>query len=332
MAFKAEYLWIDGTEPTPSIRSKTKIVPDGTTEFPIWGFDGSSTNQAPGDNSDCVLRPVFSCPDPINLGDNMLVMCEVLLPDMTPHPTNTRAACAKIAEKFANQEAWFGIEQEYTLFESDGVQPIGFPEGGFPLPQGPYYCGVGTDKIYGREISEAHATACIDAGIGIAGTNAEVMPGQWEFQIGPLGPLDVSDQLWVARWLLHRVAEEFDVVVSIEPKPVPGDWNGAGAHTNYSTKAMRESYAPIVEACEALGKNITEHITNYGAGNENRLTGLHETQRIDQFSYGVSDRGASIRIPWQVEVDQKGYLEDRRPASNMDPYLVTRLLIQTTCG
>ena len=332
MAFKAEYLWIDGTEPTPSIRSKTKIVPDGTTEFPIWGFDGSSTNQAPGDNSDCVLRPVFSCPDPINLGDNMLVMCEVLLPDMTPHPTNTRAACAEIAEKFANQEAWFGIEQEYTLFESDGVQPIGFPEGGFPLPQGPYYCGVGTDKIYGREISEAHATACIDAGIGIAGTNAEVMPGQWEFQIGPLGPLDVSDQLWVARWLLHRVAEEFDVVVSIEPKPVPGDWNGAGAHTNYSTKAMRESYAPIVEACEALGKNITEHITNYGAGNENRLTGLHETQRIDQFSYGVSDRGASIRIPWQVEVDQKGYLEDRRPASNMDPYLVTRLLIQTTSG
>ena len=137
MAFKAEYLWIDGTEPTPSIRSKTKIVPDGTTEFPIWGFDGSSTNQAPGDNSDCVLRPVFSCPDPINLGDNMLVMCEVLLPDMTPHPTNTRAACAEIAEKFANQEAWFGIEQEYTLFESDGIQPIGFPEGVFPLPQGP---------------------------------------------------------------------------------------------------------------------------------------------------------------------------------------------------
>ncbi len=332
MVFKAEYLWIDGTKPTPSIRSKTKILPDGTTEFPIWGFDGSSTNQAPGDNSDCVLRPIFICPDPINLGDNMLVMCEVLLPDMTPHPTNTRAACVEISDKFADQEAWFGIEQEYTLFESDGTQPIGFPEGGFPRAQGPYYCGVGTDKIYGREISEAHATACIDAGIVIAGTNAEVMPGQWEFQIGPLGALDVSDQLWVSRWLLHRVAEEFDVVVSIDPKPVPGDWNGAGAHTNYSTKAMRQSYQPIVDACEALGRNIKEHIANYGAGNENRLTGLHETQRIDQFSYGVSDRGASIRIPWQVKVDQKGYLEDRRPASNMDPYLVTRLLIQTTCG
>ena len=332
MAFKAEYIWIDGTDPSPSMRSKTRVLPDGTTDFPIWGFDGSSTNQAPGKNSDCVLRPVYSCPDPVRGGDDVLVMCEVLLTDMTPHPTNTRAACAVVAEKFADEEAWFGIEQEYTLFEADGQQPLGFPEGGFPGPQGPYYCAVGANNIFGREISEAHASACIEAGIGIAGTNAEVMPGQWEFQVGPLGPLEVSDQLWVSRWLLHRVAEEYDVVVSIDPKPVLGDWNGAGCHTNYSTKSMRESYQPIVDACEALGKNIQEHISNYGAGNENRLTGAHETQRIDQFSYGVSDRGASIRIPWQVEVDQKGYLEDRRPASNMDPYLVTRLIVQTTCG
>ena len=331
MAFKAEYIWIDGTEPSPSLRSKTRILPDGS-DFPIWGFDGSSTNQAPGENSDCVLRPVFSCPDPISGGNNKLVMCEVLLPNMTPHPTNNRAACAEVAAKFEDQESWFGIEQEYTLFEADGKQPIGFPDGGFPEAQGPYYCSVGANHNFGRDISEAHATACIDAGLGIAGTNAEVMPGQWEFQIGPLSPLDVSDQLWLARWLLHRVAEDYDVVVSIDPKPVSGDWNGAGCHTNFSTKAMRESYQPIIDACEALGKNINEHIENYGVGNDKRLTGLHETPRIDQFSYGVSDRGASIRIPWQVEVDQKGYLEDRRPASNMDPYLVTKLLVQTTCG
>ena len=323
MAFKAEYIWIDGTEPSPSLRSKTRILPDGS-DFPIWGFDGSSTNQAPGENSDCVLRPVFSCPDPISGGNNKLVMCEVLLPNMTPHPTNNRAACAEVAAKFEDQESWFGIEQEYTLFEADGKQPIGFPDGGFPEAQGPYYCSVGANHNFGRDISEAHATACIDAGLGIAGTNAEVMPGQWEFQIGPLSPLDVSDQLWLARWLLHRVAEDYDVVVSIDPKPVSGDWNGAGCHTNFSTKAMRESYQPIIDACEALGKNINEHIENYGVGNDKRLTGLHETQRIDQFSYGVSDRGASIRIPWQVEVDQKGYLEDRRPASNMYPYLVTK--------
>ena len=331
MAFKAEYIWIDGTEPSPSLRSKTKVLPNGS-DFPIWGFDGSSTNQAPGSNSDCVLRPVFSCPDPISGGDNKLVMCEVLLPDMSPHPTNNRAACAEVAAKHENQESWFGIEQEYTLFESDGKQPLGFPEGGFPEAQGPYYCSVGANYNFGRDVSEAHATACIDSGLGIAGTNAEVMPGQWEFHVGPLGPLEVSDQLWLSRWLLHRVAEEFGVVVSIDPKPVSGDWNGAGCHTNFSTKAMRESYQPIIDACEALGKNITEHIENYGAGNDKRLTGLHETQSIDQFSYGVSDRGASIRIPWQVEVDQKGYLEDRRPASNMDPYLVTKLLVQTTCG
>ena len=331
MAFKAEYIWIDGTEPSPSLRSKTKVLPNGS-DFPIWGFDGSSTNQAPGSNSDCVLRPVFSCPDPISGGDNKLVMCEVLLPDMSPHPTNNRAACAEVAAKHENQESWFGIEQEYTLIESDGKQPLGFPEGGFPEAQGPYYCSVGANYNFGRDVSEAHATACIDAGLGIAGTNAEVMPGQWEFQVGPLGPLEVSDQLWLSRWLLHRVAEEFGVVVSIDPKPVSGDWNGAGCHTNFSTKAMRESYQPIIDACEALGKNITEHIENYGAGNDKRLTGLHETQSIDQFSYGVSDRGASIRIPWQVEVDQKGYLEDRRLASNMDPYLVTKLLVQTTCG
>ena len=331
MAFKAEYIWIDGTEPSPSLRSKTRVLAD-ESDFPIWGFDGSSTNQAPGENSDCVLRPVFSCPDPISGGNNKLVMCEVLLPDMSPHPTNNRAACVEVASKFEHHESWFGIEQEFTLFEADGKQPIGFPDGGFPEAQGPYYCSVGANYNFGREVSEAHATACIDAGIGIAGTNAEVMPGQWEFQVGPLGPLEVSDQLWVARWLLHRVAEEFDIVVSIDPKPVSGDWNGAGCHTNFSTKAMRESYQPIIDACEAIGKNINEHMANYGVGNEKRLTGLHETQRIDQFSYGVSDRGASIRIPWQVEVDQKGYLEDRRPASNMDPYLVTKLLIQTTCG
>ena len=291
--FKAEYIWIDGTEPSPSLRSKTKVLEDGS-DLPIWGFDGSSTNQAPGENSDCVLRPVDSCPDPISGGDNKLVMCEVLLPDMSPHPTNNRAACAEVASKFENQESWVGIEQEFTLFEADGKQPLGFPEGGFPEAQGPYYCSVGANHNFGRDVSEAHATACIDAGIGIAGTNAEVMPGQWEFQVGPLGPLEVSDQLWVARWLLHRIAEEFAVVVSIDPKPVPGDWNGAGCHTNFSTKAMRESYQPIIDACEALGKNIGEHISNYGVDNDKRLTGLHETQSIDQFN--VNDSGQDLII------------------------------------
>jgi glutamine synthetase len=331
VVYKAEYIWIDGTEPTTICRSKTKVLPDGA-DLPIWGFDGSSTNQATGDKSDCVLKPVASYPDPIRGGDNKLVMCEVMLVSGKPHPTNTRAATARIAKKYKKHESWFGYEQEYTFFK-DG-RPLGFPPAGFPAAQGGYYCGVGDDEIHGRQIVEAHMDALITAGIALSGINAEVMPGQWEFQIGPLGPLEVSDQLWVARWLLYRIAEEFGVSVTLDPKPVKGDWNGAGAHTNFSTIEMREDggYKYIEAACKALGKKTALHIANYGVGVEDRLTGAHETQRHDEFSYGVSDRGASIRIPWQVAVDKKGYLEDRRPNANIDPYVVSRLMVDTVCS
>jgi glutamine synthetase len=328
VTYKAEYIWIDGTEPTAKLRSKTKII-TGKGELPIWGFDGSSTNQAPGAASDCVLQPVFSCPDPIRGGDNILVLSEVLLTDMTPHPTNTRALLTPVAEQFAAQEPIFGIEQEYTFF--DGSRPLGFPDGGFPAPQGGYYCGVGADEIFGRPVVEKHLDNCLAAGLAISGINAEVMPGQWEFQVGPVSPLEVSDQLWLARWLLYRTAEDFGVSATLDPKPVKGDWNGAGAHTNFSTKAMREGYDPIITACEALGEKALDHVPYYGFGIEARLTGLHETAPWNEFNYGVSDRGASVRIPWQVEVDQGGYIEDRRPNANCDPYLVTRLIVDTCC-
>jgi glutamine synthetase len=331
MSYQAEYIWIDGTEPSPLLRSKTRIVPDGK-EPGIWGFDGSSTNQALGHDSDCVLQPVFSCPDPLRGPDDKLVMCEVLLTDFTPHPTNTRAALAVAAEKYADQEPVFGIEQEYTFLE--GGRPMGWPIQGYPAPQGPYYCGVGGDKMPGRDIVERHTVACMKAGLGIEGTNAEVMMGQWEFQVGVLAPLDMADQLWVARWLLFRIAEDFGVYATLEPKPIMGDWNGAGAHTNFSTKAMREEggWDAIIAGCEALGKNVEEHVNNYGVGIAERLTGAHETAHFSQFSYGTSDRGASIRIPWAVAKDKKGWLEDRRPNANMDPYTVCRLMVTTVCG
>lgn len=332
MAYQAEYIWLDGTSPTPLLRSKTKVLADGKP-LPIWGFDGSSTEQATGEHSDCALRPVFSCPDPIRGGDNVLVLAEVLnAVDLKPHVTNTRAVCEKTAKKYAKQGMIFGLEQEYTMLRLDGT-PLGFPEGGgYPGSQGPYYCGVGAERVVGRKIIEAHTQACIDAGLLIEGTNAEVMPGQWEFQIGAADALTVSDHLYVARWLLHRIAEDYDVVITFVAKPEKGDWNGAGCHTNFSTAAMREDYQAIINACEAIGKKIDAHVKGYGHGIEERLTGKHETAPYNKFSYGVSNRGASIRIPWQVERDGKGYAEDRRPNANCDPYTVTRLLVDTVCS
>lgn len=332
---KVEYIWMDGHEPTQKLRSKTKIISgevNSLSDLPNWGFDGSSTNQAAGEDSDCMLKPVYYILDPIRGGNNLLVMCEVMNADGSVHRTNTRAHLRSVAEKYADQESWFGIEQEYTFFQ--GRVPLGWPEGGYPAPQGPFYCGVGADEVYGRDIVEDHLELCIDAGLEISGINAEVMPGQWEYQVGPLGPLDVADQLWLSRWLLYRISEDYGVSATLHPKPVKGDWNGAGAHTNFSTKAMRTTggLKVIEAACDALAKKHGEHIAIYGAHNEERLTGLHETCSIKEFRYGVSDRGASIRIPMTTANDGFGYLEDRRPSANMDPYKVCAALIETTCS
>ena len=331
----AEYIWLDGHQPTQKLRSKTKVMNGpvaSLSSFPEWGFDGSSTNQADGNNSDCMLRPVYYVPDPIRGENSFLVMCEVLNADGSNHKTNHRAQLASLSEKLNHEEAWFGIEQEYTLFE--GRSPLGWPEGGYPAPQGPFYCGVGADEVFGRDIVEEHLELCIEAGLEISGINAEVMPGQWEYQIGPLGPLESADQMWISRWLLYRISEDFGVSATLHPKPVKGDWNGAGAHTNFSTKSMRSEggIKVINAACEKLKDKHSEHIEVYGAHNEERLTGLHETCSIREFRYGISDRGASIRIPMQTSNDGFGYLEDRRPSANMDPYRVCYALLKTTCG
>ncbi len=330
----AEYIWIDGQKPTAKLRSKTKIIDSvkSLTDIPEWGYDGSSTEQATGHFSDLLLRPVKMMPDPLHRDGDVLVLCEVLNPDGTVHPSNTRAFLREVAERYKEHDCWFGIEQEYTLFE--GNRPLGWPASGFPAPQGGYYCGVGADEVFGRDLVEAHADACIRAGIHIVGTNAEVMPAQWEFQVGAVPAPDIADELWLARWLLYRIGEEFGISATLYPKPVKGDWNGAGAHTNFSTKATRAEggVKVIEEAMKKLAKRHDEHIKVYGAHNEERLTGLHETAPIHEFRYGVSDRGASVRIPMATTNAGFGYFEDRRPAANMDPYQVCAKLIETVCG
>ncbi|MCG8432944.1 MAG: glutamine synthetase beta-grasp domain-containing protein [Gammaproteobacteria bacterium] len=347
MIKRAEYIWLDGAVPHQEPRSKTRMIfvpENGKVDisiFPQWSFDGSSTNQADGNDSDLLLEPVNFVIDPVRDDGSYLVLCEVLNGDGTPHTTNHRAQLRDVMENGgAKSEPWFGVEQEYTLLKEG--RPLGWPANGFPAPQGPYYCGVGTDKVYGRDLIEAHAAACIKAGIMIYGINAEVMPAQWEFQIGYRGvesesadPLMVADHLWLARWLLHRLTEEHGCLASFEVKPVKGDWNGAGAHTNFSTKEMRDPAKggnAIKKAIERLKANHESHIIHYGHALEERLTGLHETCSIDEFRGGVADRGASIRIPRHVEEKGFGYLEDRRPGANCDPYIVFRMLVETVCN
>jgi glutamine synthetase len=265
-------------------------------------------------------------------------MCEVLNFDGSPHATNTRAILRNEMDRGGREhDPWVGIEQEYTLFQ-DG-RPLDWPDQGYPAPQGPYYCAVGTGRVFGRNLIEAHTDACLDAGILIFGTNAEVMPSQWEFQVGYRGvkgekadPVNVSDHLWLARWLLHRLAEDYEIQVSLDCKPMKGDWNGAGAHTNFSTRKMRDpstGWQSILAMVDALSKNHASHIAVYGSGLEERLTGHHETCDINTFKMGERDRGASIRIPEVVSKQRCGYIEDRRPGANCDPYLVCAQLLKT---
>ncbi len=334
---KFEYIWLDGGVPTQMMRSKTKIIDDtqfsGKVEdLPLWSFDGSSTNQASGSSSDCLLKPVRLFTDPTRT-NGFLVMCEVMNADGTPHITNGRATINDDDNDF-----WFGFEQEYVLWDLEYHTPLGFPaKGYYPPPQGPYYCSVGAEFAVGREIVETHMDICIEAGINIEGVNAEVMKGQWEYQVFAKGAKEAGDQVWVARYLMEKVGEEFDVRINLHPKPVQGDWNGSGMHANFSNTVLRTCGDQKVyeEICEKFGTKdrIQAAIDVYGAYNDLRLTGKHETQAIDKFTYGVSDRGASIRIPIAtVENGWKGWLEDRRPASNADPYKVASSIVKTVKG
>jgi len=327
---KFEYIWLDGYQPTQSLRSKTKIEKEFSgklEDLPMWSFDGSSTKQAPGGSSDCLLKPVFFVKDP-QRKNAYLVMCEVLEANGKPHATNGRATIEDDDNDF-----WFGFEQEYFLWNPNNNKPLGFPDNGYPNPQGQYYCSVGTNNAFGRDIVEEHLDVCIEAGLNVEGINAEVAAGQWEFQIFAKGAKEAGDQIWIARYLLERIGEKYGVSINWHCKPLGTlDWNGSGMHANFSNTLLRTAGDKAVydKVCEAFRPVVSEHIDVYGADNHLRLTGLHETASIHDFSYGVSDRGASIRIPVAtVERGWKGYLEDRRPNSAADPYKVAARIIKT---
>ena len=331
---KFEYIWLDGYTPEPSLRGKTKIISlkgaeylnnniPSLEELPEWSFDGSSTQQAEGSFSDCLLKPVRIYPNPLD-ADGFLVFCEVYNPDGKPHPTNLRHLLPD------TNDLWIGFEQEYVLMKNG--KPLGFPESNEPRPQGPYYCAVGNDNVQGRDLVEEHLDLCLQAGLDITGINAEVMLGQWEFQVFAKNAKQAADDCWIARYLLLRLTEIYDVEMTLHPKPIKGDWNGSGMHTNFSNEAMRKggNQDLFEKICEKFAELHDEHIKVYGSANELRLTGKHETQNIKLFSYGKSDRGASIRIPPNtISLGWKGYLEDRRPASNANPYRIALRILET---
>ena len=332
--YKLEYIWLDGYTPVPNLRGKTQIKEFAEfptlEQLPLWGFDGSSTKQAEGRSSDCVLKPIRIVPDATRI-NGALVLCEVMMPDgETPHASNKRATILD------DEGAWFGFEQEYFLYK-DG-RPLGFPENGYPAPQGPYYTGVGYAKVgnVARQIVEEHLDLCLAAGLSHEGINAEVAKGQWEFQIFGKGSRRAADEMWLARYLLERLTEKYGIDVEYHCKPLGDtDWNGSGMHCNFSTAHLREvgGKGYFEQLMAAFEEARADHVAVYGPDNHMRLTGKHETQSIDMFSYGVADRGASIRVPHSfVRNGYRGYLEDRRPNSQGDPYQIASQVLKTVAS
>lgn len=287
------------------------------------------------------MRPVSYFRDPFRKGNHLLVMTETYkwtdatCQELEPANTNFRIHAKKIMDAAADEEPWFGIEQEYTLVGTKTkftTWPLGWPHNGYPGQQGPYYCSVGASNCFGRVIADAHYRACLYAGIKCSGTNAEVMPGQWEYQVGPVEGIAVGDHMHMSRYILQRIAEDFNVTISFAPK-LFSDWNGSGCHTNFSTKTMRAGTKGMEYIDTMMAKFAAqhkEHLALYGDDNDQRLTGIHETSSMDSFSYGVGNRAASFRIPTSTAHDNgKGYIEDRRPASNMDPYLVCAMIVDS---
>lgn len=357
----AEYVWI--SDPRECVmRSKTRVLfadIAGVSEVPVWNYDGSSTGQATAEASEVLLQPVAVYDNPLPPASpadgceragrgaevrSILVLCECHGASASSDllRSNTRAKARRVFSRALvdKHKPWYGLEQEYVVLAADGRTPIawhvGERDGCVPLRQDMHYCGTKDVTHVGRQLAETHLHLCLRAGIRVSGLNAEVLPGQWEFQIGPCTGIDAADQLWMARYLLLRAAESMHLAVTFAPKPAGADWNGSGCHTNYSTQLMRseredraglgEIYRVVERLSEDHARLMASACHEYGRGNELRLTGQHETSNMTTFTCGAGDRTASVRIPHQTHVQGAGYLEDRRPAANADPYMVTAYL------
>ena len=326
-----EYIWLDSNN---NYRSKTKIYnyeerkPFGLECIPEWNYDGSSTGQADGNDSEVYIKPIYMIRDVFRRNyDSWLVLCDTWLPNGEPHSTNTRFAAKKIFDLVKKEETYFGLEQEFFALTEQAHRDVGKEVAD---NQGPFYCGVGYGAAFHREFNEEALKNLIDSGLNITGFNNEVAMGQFEFQVLGEG-IQAADELHLLRYILIRTAEKYNLHINFHPKPFIGV-NGSGCHTNYSTKTMRGEggIEAIYKAIDKLKEKHDEHIKVYGKDNHMRMTGKHETSDITEFSFGVADRGASIRIPRFTERDGKGYIEDRRPSSNMDPYIVTSKIAETT--
>jgi glutamine synthetase len=322
----AEYVWIGGDN---ELRSKTRVL-ENSDNILDWDYDGSSTKQAIGSDSEVILKPCASFIDPFRKTTDKLVLCSTYQSNGTPIYNNHRHNASKVFSEKKEEDPWFGLEQEYFMYDPLTKKPLGYNDSNI---QGQYYCSIGAENAFGRIIAEEHLAACLASGVKIGGINAEVAPGQWEFQIGICKGLEAGDHLWIARYILERIAEKHGIAICYHPKPLLGNWNGSGCHTNYSTKKMRDTNGldTIYDAMTKLEEKHDEHIKVYGQYNELRLTGLHESSSYTKFSYGKANRGASVRIGNITLNNKCGYFEDRRPGANMDPYLVTSKLFETTC-
>ena len=333
-----EYVWLGGYGDDIRSKSRTfKFEVNDISQIPKWNFDGSSTGQAQTIESEITIVPVAMFDDPFRGSPNKIVICETFYANGEPTLTNFRSLSKNVfsKENIEKFEPWFGIEQEYIFIKYIGTDlkwPLGWTPGEYLGSQGLYYCSNGSNVSFGREIVEAHMKACLFAGVKLYGINAEVFPSQWEYQVGTCVGVEVSDHLLMARFLMSRVAEQFGVSVSLEPKLFK-DWNGSGCHTNFSTKLTREdqNLSEIYKNMAELEKYHKTFIKLYGEGNDKRLSGNYEAPDLNNFSYGVMNRKASIRIPQTTKDEGKGYYEDRRPSSNCDVYIVPLLIFAATC-